>query len=105
MNPADPFDQVSLRPVSSDAVEEGFQRVMDELEILTSVLADVADEDVADRLTMWIDYMIYRVLYDSGQEPDFAPEARECRKLIMAHLDEMAWSAGAEAETIAAPSR
>ena len=34
--------------------------------------------------------MIYRVLYhqDKDQQPECAPEARECRKLLLRHLDD-----------------
>ena len=39
--------------------------------------------------------MIYRVLFTTEVQPECAPEARECRRLLMAHLDAAAWNAEA----------
>jgi hypothetical protein len=82
----------SLLPRLRQTEEERFERLMDELDVLAAVLQDIDSEEIADAITMWIDYMIYRALYESDQHPECAPEARECRKLIMAHLDKVAWS-------------
>ena len=79
-------------PQVQETEEERFQRLMDELEVLAAVLEDIDSEEIADSITMWIDYMIYRALYTTDQQPECAPEARECRKLIMKHLDRIAWS-------------
>jgi len=79
-------------PQPRETEDERFQRLMDELDLLAAVLEDVDSDEVADSITMWIDYMIYRALNATDQQPECAPEARECRKLIMAHLDRVAWS-------------
>ena len=91
MNPWD--EDLALALYEQGKEDERFQRVMDELDVMASVVEDVEDEEVAGQLTMWIDYMIYRELYDDIVEPDLAPESRECRKLILAHLDQLAWGA------------
>jgi hypothetical protein len=75
-----------------ESSDEQFMHLMDEIEVLAAVLEDVEGEAVADQITMWIDYMIYRALYaDEEASAECAPEARECRRLVMAHLDEVAW--------------
>lgn len=77
-----------------ESSDEQFMRLMDEIEILAAVLEDVEGDAMADQITMWIDYMIYRALYAEEEgDVDCAPAARECRRLVMAHLDEVAWGA------------
>ena len=75
-----------------ESSDEHFLHLMEEIEIMAAVLEDVEGEDVADQITMWIDYMIYRALYaEEEAAAECAPEARECRRLVLAHLDEVAW--------------
>ena len=41
-------------------------------------------------------------LYGEPNEPDCEPEARECRRLLVTHLDQLAWgAAGVEDDALA----
>ena len=76
----------------NDQDDERYARLMDEVEVVAAVLEDLDSEELQGRITMWLDYMIYRALYDGGEPAECATESRECRRLLMAHLDAVAWA-------------
>ncbi len=97
-----PMPAAGLIPRPASPEDEAFARLMDEIEVLAAVLEDVESEELHDQITMWIDYMIYRALYGEPNEPDGEPEARECRRLLVTHLDQLAWgAAGVEDDALA----
>ena len=71
--------------------DEILPRISDELDLIAAVVEDVEDESIRDRITMWIDYEIYRALHESGEEAGAPLEmTRQCRQALAAHLDAVA---------------
>ena len=70
-----------------ESSDEHFLHLMDEIEIMAAVLEDVEGEEVADQITMWIDYMIYRALYaDEEHASDTLTCIRNTRNVSITDL-------------------